>query len=119
MFRDIFNRRAMAWIAIPSDRRSRRISAQSSTLSTSRCFRRWSRFTRNHVVSFQAEPTPRTFKFCKTNGGTSTNGPNGYSRCFIPGGENSNGGDWLGRFYSRADGGRRILDNDQFYVKVS
>ncbi|MBW6433741.1 hypothetical protein KZ829_08290 [Actinoplanes hulinensis] len=24
VFRDIFNRRAMAWIAIPSDRRSRR-----------------------------------------------------------------------------------------------
>jgi hypothetical protein len=40
VLRDTLNRRTMAWIAIPSDRRSRRISAQSSTLSTSRCLRR-------------------------------------------------------------------------------
>ncbi|GIE78750.1 hypothetical protein Aph02nite_47000 [Actinoplanes philippinensis] len=60
LFRGTFNRRAMAWIVIPSARRSRRISAQSSTFTTSRCFRRWSRFTRNHVVSFQAEPTHPT-----------------------------------------------------------
>jgi hypothetical protein len=35
VFRATPNRRAMAWIAIPSARRSRRISAQSSTLNTS------------------------------------------------------------------------------------
>jgi hypothetical protein len=35
VFRAIPNRRAMAWIAKPSARRSRRISAQSSTLNTS------------------------------------------------------------------------------------
>jgi hypothetical protein len=55
VFLGILNRRAMAWITIPSDRRSRRISAQSCTLSTSRCFRRWSRLSRSHVVRFSGE----------------------------------------------------------------
>jgi hypothetical protein len=43
----------MAWIAIPSDRRSRRISAQSSTHSTSRCL---------DVVPIQPEPSSQVFR---------------------------------------------------------
>ncbi len=79
-------------------------------------------FRSTYQGAYTADQThnyPRTFRFCKINGGKSRNGPNGYSRCFIPGGQNSNGGNWLARFYSRADGGQRILDNDKFYVKVS
>ncbi|WBC06587.1 hypothetical protein [Micromonospora sp. WMMA1976] len=57
MFRETPSRRQMALIAIRSARYNRRISAQSSTLSTSRCFRKGSKFSRNHGVSFQAEPT--------------------------------------------------------------
>ncbi|SCF21847.1 hypothetical protein GA0070558_1567 [Micromonospora haikouensis] len=57
VFRETPSRRQMALIAIRSARCNRRISAQSSTLSTSRCFRKESRFSRNHGVSFQAEPT--------------------------------------------------------------
>jgi hypothetical protein len=62
---------------------------------------------------------PRTFRFCHIPNVPQRTGRLGYSRCFIKASENSQGGNWVGRFYGTGDGGMRILDNDKFYVRVS
>lgn len=53
----------------------------------------------------------RTQPWCQMPGGQAT-GPTGFSRCFIPSGQNLSAGGILGGFYSN----ERILDGDRFQV---
>jgi hypothetical protein len=61
---------------------------------------------------------PRTFEWCSLPA-DSDDGPNGYSRCYINGKQNSEGGTQLGIFYGAYTGGARVLSGDAFRVQIT
>jgi hypothetical protein len=100
--------------ACPSGLRQR-VGAPSSTSCDEYPFR--STYQGAYVSSPNTN-LPRSFSWCRTKDKTH-NGPVGYSRCFINAKQNSQGGNWVGRWYGTGDGGQRLIEGDRFYVRIS
>ena len=64
------------------------------------------------------QTNPRTFSWCSLPR-DSDRGANGYSRCYINGKQNSEGGGQLGIFYGAYTGGARVLSGDAFRVQIT
>ncbi|WP_327191180.1 hypothetical protein [Streptomyces xinghaiensis] len=68
-----------------------------------------------YTANLPDPPFPgRTFDWCQIPALPPANGPDGWSACVIPEGQNSQGGSRLNSFYVN----NRVIDKDPFYVEI-